>query len=382
MQNEKLALIALFLIIAGALSAYLISSNYDYIYENLFGKPKIEPSDNMIEYGDYVDLNYIGRYVSNNTIFDSSYNDTVNMTGGSPLKVFVTLNSSEVSNKSGYNTVIEGFAEGLIGLKEGESKIISPIPPEKAYGVKPKIGDLLDLTDITGEINNKTYNFKIVDIKENVEMPEIFAQALGYGGNTTLYILKEDWHYIGETLDSPVFEIENSTLSIISWENCSIVTKLNETKLWAYTTPTNNIGEYFTWKYLDFNSGLEISFPKDTSVVTEMNQDTIIISHEPKLNSTINVSYGGYYFMDYIVQNINNDTINASYSDPSTGDITYLDFEKHQIINRNQTQNITMEIPQEYFEMILQYLGISTLSFHKLAGESLIFEVEIIKIYK
>ncbi|GAH95135.1 unnamed protein product, partial [marine sediment metagenome] len=43
-------------------------------------------------------------------------------------------------------------------------------------------------------------------------------------------------------------------------------------------------------------------------------------------------------------------------------------------------------IPEEYLEIILQQLRMSlddfNLSLDKLAGESLIFEVEIIKIYK
>ena len=63
-----------------------------------------------------------------------------------------------------------------------------------------------------------------------------------------------------------------------------------------------------------------------------------------------------------------------------------MNFDKQHIIQRNETQNITMEIPEEYLEIILQQLRMSlddfNLSLDKLAGESLIFEVEIIKIYK
>ena len=373
MQSEKLAIIALVIIIAGALSAYLVSSNSDYIFENLFGKPDIEPSNDVIEYGDIVDLHYIGKYDSNNTIFDSSYNDTVTMMGGNPLNVFVTLNSSEIPPKSGYSNVIEGFAEGLVGLKENESKIIGPIPPEKAYGLKPVIGDILDLTELIGV----TQIYKIVDIEENVEMPEELIPYFGME-NTNLYVLKEDWHFIGELLDL--------TSIYLSWENASVVTKINDTKLWMFTTPTNDIGEYFTWKYLDISTGSEITFPMDMSIITEMDDTSIFVSHEPELNSIINVSYGGFYFLEFIIQSISEDTINASYSDPSTGDIQYMNFDKQHIIQRNETQNITMEIPEEYLEIILQQLRMSlddfNLSLDKLAGESLIFEVEIIKIYK
>jgi len=153
-----------------------------------------------------------------------------------------------------------------------------------------------------------------------------------------------------------------------------------------FTTPTNDIGEYFTWKYLDISTGSEITFPMDMSIITEMDDTSIFVSHEPELNSIINVSYGGFYFSEFIIQSISEDTINASYSDPSTGDIQYMNFDKQHIIQRNETQNITMEIPEEYLEIILQQLRMSiddfNLSLDKLAGESLIFEVEIIKIYK
>ncbi len=373
MQSEKLAIIALVIIIAGALSVYLVSSNSDYIYENLFGKPDIGHSNDIIEYGDNVDLHYIGRYASNNSIFDSSYNDTTTMTGGSPLKVFVTLNNSEISSMSGYTNVIEGFAEGLIDLKENESKIIGPILPEKAYGIKPVVGDNLDLTDLIGV----TQIYEIVNIIENAEMPEELIPYFGMD-NTNIYVLKEDWHFIGEVLDI--------TSIYLSWGNSSVVTKINDTKLWMYTTPTNEVGEYFTWRYLDIISGSEITFPESTSIITDMDKNSIIVSNEPELNSIINVSYGGFYFMDYVIQNITEDTINASFSDPSTGDVQYMNFEKQQLIMRNETQNITMDIPEEYLEIILQQLRMSLdnfdLSLDKLAGESLIFEVEIIKIYK
>ena len=68
-----------------------------------------------IKIGDCVDMHYIGRYASNNSVFDSSYEDVNNKTGGYPLNVFVSLNSSEKSPKVGYKTVIERLAEGLIG---------------------------------------------------------------------------------------------------------------------------------------------------------------------------------------------------------------------------------------------------------------------------
>ena len=83
-------------------------------------------------------------------------------------------------------------------------------------------------------------------------MPEELIPYFGMD-NTNLYVLKEDWHFIGEVLDI--------TSIYLSWGNSSVVTKINDTKLWMYTTPTNEVGEYFTWRYLDIISGSEITFP-------------------------------------------------------------------------------------------------------------------------
>ena len=90
MKNEKIAVIALVVIIVVALLAYVVYVYGDEISKNLFGEePKI------IEYGDCVDVNYIGKYASNDTVFDSSYEDLENKTGGIPLQVFVSVNKTE-----------------------------------------------------------------------------------------------------------------------------------------------------------------------------------------------------------------------------------------------------------------------------------------------
>ena len=95
MQKEKIALIALVIIVVAALSVFLIAVNTN-IFENLF-KEKV-----ILSEGDCADVNYTGRYVSNNTIFDSSYNYPENKSGGTPLKVFISSDTNTTSPKSGY----------------------------------------------------------------------------------------------------------------------------------------------------------------------------------------------------------------------------------------------------------------------------------------
>src|SRR5512136_1751956 len=113
MQKEKIALIALVIIVIAALSVFVTAVNTD-IFENLF-KEKL-----TIAEGDCADVNYIGRYASNNTVFDSSYKDYINKTNATALKIFVSFDKNATSPKSGYTSnMIKGFMQGLIGMQEG-----------------------------------------------------------------------------------------------------------------------------------------------------------------------------------------------------------------------------------------------------------------------
>lgn len=143
MENEKIALIALIVIIAAALTAFLVSANMEDIFGNLFDEPE-EPADSTIQIGDCVDVNYIGRFADNGTVFDTAYEDVALDEGiyneartYEPLQIFVDPNRN-LTPPEGYSnysaTMIQGFIEGLIGMEEGETKTVT-IPPEKGYGI-------------------------------------------------------------------------------------------------------------------------------------------------------------------------------------------------------------------------------------------------------
>ena len=73
-KKRNLALALLVIIIVAALSVLLLlqtdadgKSLFDKIVENIIVEEK------SIELGDLAEINYIGRYASNNTVFDSSY---------------------------------------------------------------------------------------------------------------------------------------------------------------------------------------------------------------------------------------------------------------------------------------------------------------------
>jgi len=366
MQKEKLAAVVLVIIIVGALSSYLAVAYGDEIFENLFSEKKKE----IIEIGDCVDVNYIGRYASNNTIFDSSYDEVNDKTGATPLKIYVTFNTDAQPPKGyeDYGTdIIQGFMEGLVGLKDGETKTIGPIPPEKAYGEKPKVGDTIVIpASATGD---EDLRIDVVEIIENYPMPEEYIPYFGEQ-NTTLYNLRANYS-IGKEI--PIYP---------AWENATIVTKVNETMLWTYTTPPEDKRTDFTW----IDNTTQSVFWENASSVTSMDETTIIITHTPEIGATMEYSSGLWTSTTYTVVNLTSDKINVSYID-STGNISYTDLDRIVTIKRNESQITLMPYPKEGLEQLLAYIKLYLnpdleISLDFLAGEELLFELEIVKVYK
>ena len=323
-------------------------------------------------------MNFIGRFASNNTIFASSYNDTTNKIGGTPLKVFVSTNESEYS-PTGYEDYtnliddyyVKGFIEGLVGLKEGGSKTIGPI--ENAYGVYPKIGDVITVFDPSV---GKEMKIRIVNITNNSAMPAEYQDMYG-NVKTTLFVLRDDSYSLGE-----------KTTSYPSWENATVVTAINETKMSMYTTPPEDQRENFTWFAIGNGGETQIMYWENASSITSMNDTTIIITHNPEIGAAMYV-YDAYYdsTTTYYVENIKAETINISYYDANTVSYSYYEINRTITIVRNETQNITYTVPTEAMDQLLSDIKNSydpnlILSVNKLAGESIIYEVQIVKIYK
>jgi hypothetical protein len=374
MQKEKIAAITLVIIIIGALTIYLTAMYYPKIFENLF------QDEREIDFGDYADVHYVGHYASNDTIFESSYENPEAKSGGTPLNVFITLNTSAVpeqefisySNLIGENdNFVEGFIDGLEGLKQGQTATIGPLEPEKAYGVKPTIGQVINFSALGGGDIELT----ILKIEENAPMPPEFAQFYPDIETTTVYTLRDGSHYIGEVVDL-----------YPSWENATKVTKINETLLWTYTTPPDDLPENFTWTDINLITGTQTAFPDSSSAITTTSNDTIVITHSPAINSSIVQTdlYG--MSSSYTVESLSTDTINTSYIlDQTTGNKSYQEFDRTTTIQRNKTENITYPFAAEYLELILSYLRGSDpsikISTGPMADESVYFEVEIIKVY-
>jgi hypothetical protein len=377
MKNEKIAVILLIIVIIVSVSVFLTATLGGNIINNLIGE---KTEERVIALGDCVDVSVIGRFISDNTMFVSSYNDTTNKTGGTPLNIFISTNTSEDS-PTGYtdytnlinNYYVKGLIEGLVGLKEGDSTTIGPLSPADAYGIYPKAGDNFTIFDPS---SGDDFTIQFVNIIDNSTMPEEYVDYYGTN-NTTLFVLRINMYTLGE-----------KTTVYPSWKNATIVTKINDTKLWMYTTPSDNQTTNFTWIGVSNDGYTGIVFPENTSSVTSINDTTIIITLNPQIDATI-IEHDYYYNSTYYytVVNLTNEKINVSYVDESTGDSSYYEFNRTIIIVRNESQNITYTYPTQGMEEMLSYFKTNydpnlVFSVNEYAGKYLFYEVQIEKIYK
>jgi FKBP-type peptidyl-prolyl cis-trans isomerase 2 len=398
MQKEKIVAIILVVIVVAALFAYI--GTKEDLFGNLFG-----PESEEVELGDCVDIHYIGRYTSNGTVFSSSYDDVENKTGGTPIQVYVNLNKTAepaVNYSTYYSSLLkvqsideyfnlylsplavkEGFIEKLtnFNLKNNNITTTGNLPPEKAFGISLKLDDIINMTSVY----LIPTEYKIIDIVENATMPSEITEIYGeyFAGKTTLYTLRQNLHYVEEIIQS----------KYPSWENSTVVTKINETMLWMYTTPAYDVNVNFTWNNFDSLTGIQMSYPINSSSVTSINESSIVITHAPKINSTIEESiYYAQYNMfyptgSYTVESLTDNKINVSYVvDETTGKKSFKEFNRTTIIQRNETQNITEDIPGEILEiqlMMLRHLEDDFIfSCNPLADKEIYFELEIVQVYK
>jgi len=368
MQKEKIALIALVVIVVAALSVFLIAVNSD-IFENLF-KEKLTISE-----GDCADVNYIGRYTSNNTIFDKSYQYAENKSGGKPLKVFISYNVSATSPKSGYTAgMIKGFMEGLIGMQEGQTKTIGPIPPEKAYGAnKLKVGDSFHTKNLTASNTNYQLNQTVTVVKidsENITLKWLNVESLG---NFTMPegILLAD---LGQIVMSPYDYVPPYYL----WLNSSQVTNITNETVLIKTTPTKaqNITDNVT--FISTGDKIGFIFPNATTAV--WNESTITIQSSPIKGTKYLMPYGGEA-LNISVGNVSQTHINISVD--YQGQKQDLQLNRTISFNRTYSMRRTYVISTMYASYIIgQDIKNAGYSLNPLAGESLTFEVIVEKVYK
>ena len=377
MQSEKIAVIALVIIIVGALSVYSLATYGEDIFGNLFGETT-ESEPETIELGDCADVNYIGKYASNGTVFDSSYEDVDNKINGTPLQMFISTNNSAVSPKSGYLGIIEGLAEGLVGLKENDTATIGPISPGKAYGAKKLgIGDTFSTVSLALEMNQTV---QVTDLtSDSISLKWINVENLGKFTMPQM-VLKNL-----SSVDQNEMIIFPPPHSI--WKNSTEIINITDETVTVKTTPTKN--ENLSEKLEPIQYGIsDILFIFPDATTATWDDTTITITSSPEIGKSYPYSqdtgYGYSMNITFTVEYIVNDTINIS--------VMYEDSDEklYQDVNSTIKFNRTFIMPRSYNDIPLMYQEYlfaedaqrEGYSLHELAGESLIFEVEIVKVYK
>ncbi|MCX6667286.1 MAG: FKBP-type peptidyl-prolyl cis-trans isomerase [Euryarchaeota archaeon] len=376
MQNEKLAAILLVIVIVGSISVFLTVTYGEDILNTLTGK---KTGEKVIAFGDCADVNFIGRYASNNTIFDSSYNDTTTKTGGTPLNIFVTLNQSEYP-PDGYDvyssSYIEGLMEGLVGLKEGQTSEIN-ITPAKAYGAKKlKVGDTfstksLTYSDLNYQLNQTSEVFDLTD--ENITLKWLNVQGLGN------FTLPEAILMGSEDIEQTQPQFPYDTLPpYYIWENSSMIINVTDTNVLIKTTPTKT--QNLTKQVTIFGIADKFGFIFPDATTAEWNESKITIQSSPIPGSNYKLDYGGMLF-NITVNNITTTHVNVSIE--FQGESQYYDLNRTIEFNRTYSMHRIYKIPLTYFQYFfgndIQKAGYGL---SKLAGEQLLFEVTILKVYK
>ncbi len=171
------------------------------------------------------------------------------------------------------------------------------------------------------------------------------------------------------------------------WENSTEIINITDETVTVKTTPTASENLSETLKPIQYGiTDIMFIFPDATTAT--WNETTITITSSPEIGKNYQYSQDtgmGYVMnMTFTIESIVNDTINIS--------VMYEDSEEkmYQEVNSTLEFDRIFTMPRVYNNIPLMYqeylfaedLQREGYSLHELAGESLIFEVEIVKVYK
>jgi FKBP-type peptidyl-prolyl cis-trans isomerase 2 len=382
MQNKKLALILLVAVIVVSISVFLTVTYSKDIFNFLNGK---KTEEKVLALGDCADVNYIGKYASNRTIFMTSYSNVANESGiynksiaYQPLKIFLSLNKSK-SPPTGYENYspkyVEGLIDGLVGLKEGQTSVIN-ISAEKAYGAKKlKVGDIFSTKYLTASNYNYQLNQTVEVLNltgKNITLKWLNVKDLG---NFTMpeTILKG-----AEDIILTNYSFYNFLPPYFIWENSSKIINITDSTVLIKTTPTKtqNLTKQIT--LINIKNKYTFIFPDTTTA--EWNESKIVFRSSPIPGSKYMLFNSGELY-NITVKNVT-----------ATHIILSIDFQgKSQSIELNRTiefnRTYSMSrlyiIPLNYCQYILgNDIQKAGYGLSKFAGERLLFEVTIVKVYK
>ena len=289
-----------------------------------------------VEKGDTVKVNYIGK-LQDGTVFDTSILEEAKNAG--------IYNESRIYEpltlKIGSGSTIPGFENGLVGMKEGETKTIS-IPPEQAYGPKDP-----NLTFTQAKILEEIP--KTEEITRFEEIPRTFKATASsfvnrYGKQPT----------VGMVID------------LTDWPGQ--VVEVTGTDVVIEHKP--EVGKAFT---------NEIT----TLTITEIKDSTIVLRYDPKIGDLLPTEYGNLMVLEVTDKTMKVEAMPQKQIETLFGTANVVDSgDKYTIkVNPKVGDSVT------YQNQTGKIVEITTDSFvvdfnHPLAGETLYFTVTPVTIEK
>jgi hypothetical protein len=261
-------------------------------------------------------------------------------------------------------------------LKEGQTKIIGPIPPEKAYGAnKFAIGSIftsqylafgMNQTAIVTNYTSENLSLKWIQMENlgNFTMPQLVIKNL-QSQNETEMVSYPPPYYI--------------------WENSTSIINITDTNVTVRTTPTKSTNLSDIVKDVRDGEKQMLIFPNVTTA--SWDNTTITVTCSPVKGQNYSFQTEGYTGMVNVSVHINyiiGDIINVTITNDQDSTPTYLDAYKTLTFNRTYIlPRMYKDIPSMYISYLYQQdIENAGYSLDKLAGESLTFEVTIEKVYK
>lgn len=222
----------------------------------------VEKTENIVKKGDNISVNYIGSY-ENGEVFDTSIESVAKANDlFTPGATFEPL--TFIVGKTPRET-IEGFDEGVIGMKVGETKNLT-IPPEKAYPIYPS-------------------KIHVIPIEDNIPTITVIPREIKVSAGQFEQVFGPK-HSVGETLQIPDSNM-NITISNISSEITLIYNLTVGFKIWNEQMPWNATVIKIDDKNFSVKPDVKINdivqfqnLPYTTTIV-DMNDENITLRNNP-----------------------------------------------------------------------------------------------------
>lgn len=233
----------------------------------------VDKTNKVVKIGDNISVDYTGSFVDGK-VFDTSIESVANLNGLPPREIYEPL-KFRVGQKP--SAVIEGFDKGVIGMKKGQTKLLT-IPPEEAYPINPSMIQVAPI---------------VQDIPATRTIPKVFEIPLE---QFEQYFGKN--HSKGDIVKIPDTNINltiNNTIDNITSEVSLSYNLKNGSNIWAESQPWNEtvikIDDKNITTKINVTKNAIIQFPDMpfSTTVVNITETNITLRHNRIPDTTITV---------------------------------------------------------------------------------------------